>query len=275
MNFTGKASRLIDMDLPRIGDTIGVGEDEIHAVLDVEARGRGFDSQSRPVMLFEPHIFYRQLSGTERDTAVRDGLAYKSWRRNYPRDSYPRIEQAMKINEEAALRSASWGLGQIMGFNCKLAGYSTAGEMVKAFRDSEAVQLEGMVSFITHAGLDDNLRRHDWRGFAKGYNGTGYAKNAYHTKLAAAYRRWASIPDTEWKRVEAIRTTQSDLNVPDHIETPEYPDGDKQDAEPSLPIAKPGIGTAIAAGSAALIVAVATFACKIPFINTFISSCGG
>lgn len=213
MNFRGKAYRLTDVDLPRIGDTIGVGEDEIHAVLDVEARGNGFDSEGRPAMLFEPHIFYRQLSGSDLDTAMREGLAYKRWRRNYPRDSYPRLEQAMKINKEAALRSASWGLGQIMGFNCKLAGYPTAEAMVTAFMDGEAVQLEGMVSFIINAGLDDEMRRHDWRGFAKGYNGPQYAKNGYHTKLEAAYRKWATIPNTEWKRVEATNTTQADSPV--------------------------------------------------------------
>ncbi|WP_166415441.1 N-acetylmuramidase domain-containing protein [Cochlodiniinecator piscidefendens] len=108
--------------ITRIGAKIGVGEDEIHAVLDVETRGGGFDSQGRPKMLFEPHVFYRELSGAENAEAVNAGLAYLKWgKRKYPRDSYSRLQKAMEINPEAALRSASWGLGQIMGFcfvNC-------------------------------------------------------------------------------------------------------------------------------------------------------------
>lgn len=220
MTFNGRAERLTDVDLPRIGDLIGVGEDEIHAVLDVESRGSGFDSRGRPVMLFEPHIFYRQLgSGPKRDAAVKSGLAYPSWRRDYPSDSYPRLVQAMVLNEEQALRSASWGLGQIMGFNCSLCGYRSAKEMVQDFMNSEAAQLEAVVRFIISAGLDDELRVHDWRGFARGYNGAGYAANDYHNKLARAYAKWAAIKDTEWKRSAVVKVVQSKPV----IEPPELP----------------------------------------------------
>mgnify|MGYP003466623856 FL=1 len=59
MNFKGKAAKLADIDLPRVGAMIGVGEDEIHAVLDVESAGSGFDKQVRPRMLVEPHVFWR------------------------------------------------------------------------------------------------------------------------------------------------------------------------------------------------------------------------
>ena len=210
MNFIGKARRLSDFDLPRVGALIGVGEDEIHAVLDVEARGRGFDKLGRPVMLFEPHVFYRELSGAERDEAVAKGLAYPKWRRNYPKDSYPRLIAAMKINEAAALRSASWGLGQVMGFNCSLCRYSSAKAMVTDFLDSEGAQLKAMVQFIISAGLDDELRRHDWAGFARGYNGPAYAKHKYHHRLKTALEKWAMIPDTEMKRSLVSKIFQRD-----------------------------------------------------------------
>lgn len=41
LSFKGRAKRLDDVDLPRIGHQIGVGEDEIHAFMDVEAAGSG------------------------------------------------------------------------------------------------------------------------------------------------------------------------------------------------------------------------------------------
>lgn len=211
MNFKGRAERLKDTDLPMHGHKIGVGEDEIHAVLDVECRGSGFDAQGRPAMLFEPHIFYRELSPSQRDIAVRRGLARKRWKRDYPKDSYPRLARAMAINENAALRSASWGLGQVMGFNCELAGYPTAKDMVFAFMESEGNQLGGMITFIKNAGLDDELRAHDWHGFARGYNGKSYASHGYHTKLARAYAKWSKIKDTPW--------------TPQATETPQEPNG--------------------------------------------------
>ena len=217
MNFHGQAKKLADIDLPRIGHTIGVGEDELHMVLDVETRGGGFDRQGRPKMLFEPHIFWRELGpGPKRDAAVEKGLAYPKWgHRKYPRDSYPRLLDAMEIDRDAALRSASWGLGQIMGFNCKLAGYGSAEEMVTAFLESEGEHLAAMVQFIVSAGLDDELRDlaaldrptrpEDTVGFVRGYNGSGYKKNRYHIKAAAAHNKWRAIRDTPFEidRVEA------------------------------------------------------------------------
>lgn len=69
--FEGDAKRLADSDLPRIGSAIGVGEDILHAIMDVEAPKNGFDDQGRPRILFEPHIFYRGLGpGGKRDEAV-------------------------------------------------------------------------------------------------------------------------------------------------------------------------------------------------------------
>ena len=194
--FKGAAKPLDDIDLPRIGAKIGVGEDEIHAVLDVEAGGKSFDSQGRPKMLFEPHIFYRQLNGGQRTKAEKAGLAYPHWRRDYPKDSYPRLIKAMEINSEAALKSASWGGPQIMGFHHALLGYPTAAAMVQAFADDAENHLDGMVAFIKGNNLDDELREHNWAGFARGYNGSGYKKNRYDTKLAAAFAKWQTIRDT-------------------------------------------------------------------------------
>lgn len=198
-SFRGAAVRLADIDLPRIGAEIGVGEDELHAVLDTETSGSGFDAQGRPKMLFEPHILYRNLSGQKRKAAVTLGLAYPKWGQHpYPADSYPRLIKAVAIDETAALRSASWGLGQILGENFHAAGFDSPQAMVNAFMAGEAEQLAGMVAFIKADHLDDELRAHRWAAFARGYNGASYAKNRYDAKLAAAYAKWRKIPDTKW-----------------------------------------------------------------------------
>lgn len=224
MNFHGKARKLDDIDLPRIGAMIGVGEDEIHAVLDVETNGSGFDSRGRPKMLFEPHVFWRLLGpGKARDRAARAGLAYQKWiPGNYPNDSYPLLMRAMEIDETTALRSASWGLGQIMGFNHKAAGFVSPQAMVASFIDDEENHLAAMVRFIKANGLDGALRRHDWAGFARGYNGAGFAKNGYDKKLAAAYAKWRKIPDTPLPAATAPAQATKPVPAP---ATPAKPQG--------------------------------------------------
>jgi hypothetical protein len=197
MTFKGAARRLDDLDLPRLGASIGVGEDEIHAFLDVETSGHGFDAQGRPVILFEPHVFYRNLAGAARAKAVAAGLAYAKWgEKPYPRDSYPRLKAACAIDETAALRSASWGLGQVLGENFRAAGFPTVQAMVEAMMADEALQLAAAVNFIAANRLDGKLREHDWAGFARGYNGASYGKNAYDIRLAEAFRKWSGIRDT-------------------------------------------------------------------------------
>ena len=203
-DFKGQAKRIDDIDLPKIGQQIGVSEDEIHAIIDVEAAGSGFDSQGRPRILFERHWFYRNLSGAKRTEAQKAGLAVSKWSRaTYNQDQYELLERAMKIDETAALKSASWGMGQVMGFNHKVAGFDTVQDMVRAFMDDEETHLQAMLNFIIGNNLDDELRRHDWAGFAKGYNGPGYKQNKYDAKLAASFAKWSRIRDTPYPPTNA------------------------------------------------------------------------
>lgn len=201
--YKGAAKRLDDIDLPRIGYQIGVGEDELHAFMDVECSGTGFDAQGRVRMLFEPHVFYRELGpGRKRDQAVKQGLAYAKWKPgSYPTDSYPRLQTAMKIDERAALRSASWGLGQIMGFNHVAVGYLTVQDMIEHFAADEENQLEAMVAFLKSKGLAEALQKHDWAKIERVYNGGGF-KGHYAARMQNAYARWQAIKDTPWQPVE-------------------------------------------------------------------------
>ncbi len=197
--FRGAAKRLDDIDLPKIGHLIGVGEDELHAFIDVETRGHGFDNQGRPVILFERHKFYEFVPAAKRAQAVAAGLANKK-PGGYGKESeqYPKLLKAIAIDREAALKSCSWGLGQVMGFNHALAGYPTVESMVADFMEDEEHHLRAAVEFIINCGLADALRRHDWAAFARGYNGPNYKINAYDVKLAEAFAKWSRIKDTPW-----------------------------------------------------------------------------
>lgn len=198
LTFKGAAKRLDDIDLPRIGARIGVGEDELHAFMDVEAAGSGFDAQGRPKMLFEPHVFYRNLSGDARKKAVAAGLAYAKWgTKPYPSDSYPRLKAAMAISESVALKSASWGLTQILAEYHKDVGYATPQAMVEAFMADEENHIAATVQLLIKWKIDDDLRAHRWPTVASVWNGPGYKKNRYDAKMAAAFAKWQKRPDTK------------------------------------------------------------------------------
>lgn len=210
MNFVGMALPLTDGDVRTIAGYLGCEIAAVRAVLQVEAAGKGFDSQGRPKMLFEPHIFWRELGpGAQRDRAAREGLAYANWKAgSYPADSYPRLTKAIAINRDAALRSASWNLGQVMGFNHNAAGFQTVTSFVEAMKHSEGAGLYAMARFIVSNKLQGHLRTKDWTKFARGYNGAAYATHGYHTKLANAY---AKRPASE--RVTPSPATEAQLAV--------------------------------------------------------------
>jgi hypothetical protein len=101
------------------------------------------------------------------------------------------------LDRQAALRSTSWGIGQVMGFNAGIAGFPEAETMVQAMMKSEDEQVRGMFEFLMVNRLDGPLRSHDWTSFARGYNGPGFAKNQYDARLAAAFQKFSAglLPD--------------------------------------------------------------------------------
>jgi hypothetical protein len=192
MEFVGAAAPRTAGGFSAAVAHLGCDPAALDAVLHVETGGHGFDAQKRPKMLFEPHIFYAHLKAADPkklEIAMDAGLAYPHWgEKPYPKDSYPHLIAACAIDEELALRSASWGLPQILGENFKAAGYGSAIEMVKAFVEGgEDEHLKAMASFIVSSGLANYLKTHNWVKFAEGYNGPSFAKGGYHHRLADAY----------------------------------------------------------------------------------------
>lgn len=176
---------------------IGVDPAALLAVAEVESGGKPFwivNGKSVPPARFEGHYFYRLLPKDKREKAVRLGLAHpKAGVIKNPRSYagvYDLIERAARIDKAVAYMSSSWGVGQVMGENWSDLGYHNVFELVNENNRSVAGQVDSMVRFIQHNGLIDELQRHDWTGFARRYNGPGYRKNAYDTKMAQAYKRW-------------------------------------------------------------------------------------
>lgn len=197
MDFVGTGRRLTSAELLAAANKLGVDVATIRAVLEVETAGAGFDAKKRLKLLFEPHIFYKQLGpGPKGEDAVKKGLAYpRAGTRPYPPlyKRYDQISAAIDIDETAALNSASWGLPQIMGFNHEAAGFQSAKSMVTSMLEGEDQQLEAFANLLSDWKLDETLRNRNWRTFALKYNGPNALKNGYDKKLETAYEKFSRL----------------------------------------------------------------------------------
>ena len=191
------SKKLSKADIIAVANNLNIEPAALKAVIDVEAAGEGFDNQGRPTILFEPHVFWDELGKihyyTKRAELAKkhQGMLSPKWDKSLYRiggSSHDKLKVAAELNWEAAHKSASWGLGQIMGFNAQNIGYATLKDFIDDMYESEAKQLKAMGLFLKANNLISKLQRHDWAGFARGYNGSAYAKNQYDVKLADAYK---------------------------------------------------------------------------------------
>lgn len=185
----------------------------IKAVADVESGGQGFGKDGRPIICFEPHIFWQQLVARKIDPykfAVMDrpgsafkvknplylDILYQKWgERPYLKtqaERYQQLDRASIIDRSAALASASWGKFQIMGFNYSACGCKTLQEFInKMWQGGEDAHLDLFMTYIKNENLLKFLRMKAWPNFAKLYNGPSYQKNNYDGRLKSAYAKYS------------------------------------------------------------------------------------
>lgn len=199
--FTNKpaGTKLAEEDFHLLAMLLDCEPAALKAVQNVETGGRGgFFAPNKPTILFEGHIFWSQLKkkGMNPENYVKgnENILYPKWMKRYYKGGiaeYERLEQARRIDIDAANASASWGMFQIMGFNYAVCGEKTITEFVAAMYESERKQLMLTARFIKQSGMLPALQTKNWAEFAKRYNGPAYAQNAYDKKLADAYCKYA------------------------------------------------------------------------------------
>ena len=178
-----------------IADDADLDPATIKAVIKVESRGSGFYDDRRPVILFEGHIFWRELKkvGMNPKSLQRgnEDIVYRKWvRKHYKgtaRGEFDRLKRAQAIHPEAALRSASWGMFQIMGFNHKASGFDNVQSYIDAMYASEYEHIQAFINFLKAENIYRYLKAKDWANFARRYNGPAYKKNGYDWKLQVAF----------------------------------------------------------------------------------------
>jgi N-acetylmuramidase-like protein len=189
--------KLVEDDYVKAADELNCDIAALKAVEEVESLGKGYLHDGRIRILFEAHIFHRLTRG--RFDRSHPHLSSPKWNRAlYVGDvgEWDRLNEARLLDEPAAFQSASYGKYQIMGFNHAICGYPNVRDFVAAMTMSERHQLEAFINFIKARDLDDELQRLDWRGFARIYNGPAYEINSYHVRLASAYRKFSTAPNS-------------------------------------------------------------------------------
>jgi len=216
MKFSNKAVPMTRTGLAAGLSVLQLGAGQaaaLWAVFEVETsgltQGFGFRADRRPQILFERHKF-RQFTVNQFDTSDPD-ISGPQGGYGSLSIQYQKLEKAIErcaaagMGAEPALKSASWGIGQVMGFNHAAAGFASAQEMVAAMVIGEDAQLMAMVRFLDSSGLAKALKAQDWVRFARGYNGPGFAANRYDVKLAEQYARFStgSMPNIELRTAQA------------------------------------------------------------------------
>src|SRR5215475_2182058 len=114
-----------ETDYQKAAETLGVGVEMVKAFAEVESHGETHWKDGRVPILFEAQWF-SNFTNHQYD-ASHPGISSRTWNRSLYKGGYAeyeRLAEAKALNNEAALKSASWGAFQIMGFHHSHLGYT-------------------------------------------------------------------------------------------------------------------------------------------------------
>lgn len=180
--------KLTDADYCDAAEELGCEVAAIKAVAEVESAGGGFLKNGNIVIRFEGHVFRRETR--RKYDKSHPHLSYPFSAHKSKSHGYTAFNEAFSLDPDSALLSTSWGKFQPMGFTHEEAGFDSVHDFVDYLKRGEREQLLAFVGLVRYRGLDDELRRHDWAGFARVYNGAAYKTNNYDVKMKRAYDKF-------------------------------------------------------------------------------------
>lgn len=159
----------------------------LKSIIQVESGQHGFSEKTgRLIIQFEPAWFKRECKDWQKDTV------HTTWQSNGVGDQtaeWDAFNNAFAENPDAAMKSTSIGMMQLMGFHYAEIGFKTVGAMWDDAKISEANQVMQAVKWMkTVKQLDNAVMAKDWQHIAYYYNGENYKKFHYDDRLMAAYR---------------------------------------------------------------------------------------
>jgi len=195
MSFIGEA---VPLTVAGVNAAISVADitlTHLWTIMSVETKGAGYLDDKRPVILYERHIFHNLTGGEFSREAPDISSKAPGGYGQGGEHQYERLERAIALDRLAALKSTSWGLGQIMGTNCGVVSDGGVEDFVAECTHSEDLQLMHIVNYIRNVpGALVALRDQQWAKFARLYNGPNYQKNSYDIKLKQDFYKWSGGP---------------------------------------------------------------------------------
>jgi len=159
-------------------ESFGIDTVAVCAFIEVETGGLGFNTSTGKIIIqFEPSWFKKQApyapsglwSVNKVDVQSQEWLAFND---------------AFSDDPEAAMKSTSIGLGQIMGFHYETLGYNSVDEMWDDAKLGIDRQIWQICKFIfSNTSLLFAIKDKDWDKVARIYNGSKYKE------LAIKYNR--------------------------------------------------------------------------------------
>lgn len=187
-------------DLETIAEQENLPVSIVKALRKVEARNEGFLYDGRVIILFERHKFYRHLVretgqlNADKNAAMNPSICNpeKGGYLGYEKE-HLRLQNAINIHKEAALKSFSSGLFQILGSNFRECGYGTAEQFYSDQMVSEHNHAKAFFNFIkSNRALQAAVRQRNYVRIAELYNGPNQSTGEYAKKLAIADASFAS-----------------------------------------------------------------------------------
>ncbi len=190
-DVTERYLHLTEKDFKIVAEELGVEVAAIKAVVLIEAgtKMQGFWAPGVPVINFD-RTMYNKFRYKAKDKSGAKGEKVPEGLTGYALQEWTQLINARRVNAEGANLGTFWGMFQIGGFNYKTCGCESVNEFVRLMSYSELEQLELFAAFITNSGMLADIKAKNWAGFARKYNGAGYARRGYHTKMANAYKKF-------------------------------------------------------------------------------------
>lgn len=190
--------KLTDSQIREAARSINIPYAGLKAIFYTECKSSGFNNDGTPVILFERHVFRQRLIKNKlsvlADKLVKShpGLCNsKAGGYGLYSQQHRRLEAASVYDRTSALESASWGIGQVMGYQWRSLGYPSLQAFINAMYKDEASQLDAVCRYLVVNGIDKYIRAENWDMVAKLYNGSKYKENQYDDKLEAAYKQFS------------------------------------------------------------------------------------
>lgn len=201
----GDQRKLEKRDFANAANIVDCAPWNLKAFYQVESRGQAFDARGRLIMAYEPHVVDKETKGTLRSMRVpvlwknreiEVPLSYPKWRRNpkgmaefhhYDLDhdsKWQLLVSAYRLHP-AAIRGASYGAFQIMGYWSERLGYGSTINFIKDQYEGEKNQLAAAIRYLRMVDAFDDLRRGNWGALTRKYNGSGQV-DIYAPRLARA-----------------------------------------------------------------------------------------